>query len=280
MSKNTRGILVFCLIAFGIGWLNLLLIWLLMIRPAPDPQAAMLNPFLVVLAGPFAFAPAIAAFVVRRWVTREGFSDAGLRLRLRPSWPYYLCAFLFPLIVLPVALGVWALVRAGQPELSAPLLGTILPMLPMGLAMTPLLFGEEFGWRGYLQLRLAPERPLLSAIGTGLIWSVWHLPLLLMGFSDINYALAMLAHVVTAVLLSIFYGWLQVRSESVWPASLAHAVGNYVFIGSLGLLLSEIPSILAWGGYGAVGAAVLAALTITVGRFGARAPQQTDHVSS
>jgi membrane protease YdiL (CAAX protease family) len=279
MTKNTRGIVAFCAIAFGIAWLNLFLLWLLLVRPAPDAQAALQNPWLVILSGPHAFAPAIAAFVVRKWVTREGFADAGLRLRLRTGWPTYLCALLHPLVVLPIALAVWALVRAGQAELSAPLLRTVLPMLPTGLAMTPLLFGEEYGWRGYLQLRLAPGRPLLSAIGTGVIWSVWHFPMLMMGFSDINYPLVLLTHVLYAVLVSVFYGWLQVRSKSVWPASLAHAVGNYVILAPLGLWLAEMPSIFAGAGYGAVGAAVLALLVVALGRFHAGGMPQIEEVA-
>jgi membrane protease YdiL (CAAX protease family) len=279
MSKNTRGILVFCAIAFGIAWLNLLLLWLIVVRPAPDPQAALSNPFLPILIGPLAFAPAIAAFVVRKWVTREGFADAGLRLRLRTGWPTYLCALLHPLVVLPIALAVWAVVRAGQAELSAPLLRTVLPLLPTGLAMTPLLFGEEYGWRGYLQLRLAPGRPLLSAIGTGLIWSVWHVPMIVMGLSDVNYPLALLTHVLYAVLTSIFYGWLQVKSESVWPASLAHAIGNYVILAPLGLWLAEMPAIFAGMGYGAAGAAVLALLVIALGRSHGSGIRQIEAVS-
>ena len=59
----------------------------------------------------------------------------------------------------------------------------VVPQL-MGVAvlMTPLLWGEEFGWRGYLQLRLFPGRPVSAAIATGLIWAVWHYPLTLRGY--------------------------------------------------------------------------------------------------
>ena len=47
----------------------------------------------------------------------------------------------------------------------------LLCVLPVNaIFATPLLFGEEFGWRGYLQLRLFPDRPLLSAVVTGVIW--------------------------------------------------------------------------------------------------------------
>jgi uncharacterized protein len=38
---------------------------------------------------------AIDCFVVRKWITREGFGDAGLRPNLR-HWPLYLLALLWP----------------------------------------------------------------------------------------------------------------------------------------------------------------------------------------
>ena len=41
-----------------------------------------------------AFAPAVAGFIVRKWITREGFAGAGLRPNLR-KWPYYLVAWLY-----------------------------------------------------------------------------------------------------------------------------------------------------------------------------------------
>jgi membrane protease YdiL (CAAX protease family) len=40
-------------------------------------------------------------------------------------------------------------------------------LLITALLVTPILWGEEFGWRGYLQLRLLGQRPLLAAIATG-----------------------------------------------------------------------------------------------------------------
>jgi len=44
------------------------------------------------------------------------------------------------------------------------------------LIWTPILFGEEFGWRGYLQHRLAPKSPLLAAVLMGSIWGAGTMP--------------------------------------------------------------------------------------------------------
>ena len=42
-----------------------------------------------------ALAPAIASVVMRKWLTREGFADAGSRLNLR-QWRYYLARLQVP----------------------------------------------------------------------------------------------------------------------------------------------------------------------------------------
>ncbi len=267
MSKNTKGIIVFLLIAFAIAWLDLLAIGLVGWESPESAEPAQPDPLLVLLGLPVTFAPAIAAFVVRKWVTREGFADAGLKLNLRKRWRHYLVALIYPVIVLPTAVGLWALVSGGQPDLSALSPESLLPLPVMALVMTLFYFGEEFGWRGYLQLRLAPGRPLVAATLTGLIWGVWHYPFIFLGFSGYEDKLALLIHPINSVFISILYGWLQTRSGSVWPASLAHAVDNSIVSGILNLLIEDVPLIIAWGGFGMAGYAVLSLLVITWGRF-------------
>jgi len=42
----------------------------------------------------------------------------------------------------------------------------------LALLFTPILFGEEFGWRGFLQVKLLVDHPLYAAIATGVIWGI------------------------------------------------------------------------------------------------------------
>lgn len=92
---------------------------------------------------------------------------------------------------------------------------------------TPILWGEEFGWRSYLQLRLFPRCPLLAAIATGLIWGIWHFSLLVRRseFPAHPY-LSLAIYPVGTILYSVFLGWLRVRTGSVWAPSFAHAAIN------------------------------------------------------
>ena len=105
------------------------------------------------------------------------------------------------------------------------------------LIATPILWGEEFDWRDYLQVRLIGNRPLLGAILTGLIWGLWHIPINLRGYNFPDQPLlGMLVFTVSTIMLSIIFGWLRMRTGSIWSDSLAHSATNAVS-GSMTLLL-------------------------------------------
>ena len=246
--QNRKGVIAYLLIAFGMAWA----LWEIVIGLG----VSVTNPLVQIAILPGAFAPALATFIVRKWITREGFADAGLSLDLR-KWPYYIVAWLLPLAVVGCIIIAAALFGLGTPDLSLArgikylstlaggtpahvpshpwLLICVMPVT--ALFATPILFGEEFGWRGYLQLRLFPDRPVLSAVATGVIWGVWHYPLILRGFNFPDHRVAgMMIFTVSTVFISIIFGWLRLKTGSIWSTSLAHSATNAIG-GSLTVLL-------------------------------------------
>lgn len=106
-----------------------------------------------------------------------------------------------------------------------------------------------------MQIRLFQGRPLLAAVATGLIWGVWHYPLILAGYQYPNdRVLGLFVFPVGAVLLSIIFGWLQEA------ASLAHSAANVVggsllsllFLGGPAWIFFSYLGILAWIPLGAL----------------------------
>src|SRR6185312_9843328 len=90
MRKDVLGIATYLAIAFGMAWAA----WEIPLRLGLSIQSAWFQ--IPALIG--AFSPAVAGIVVRRFVTREGFADAGLEPFPR-KWLFYLAALLIPLAV-------------------------------------------------------------------------------------------------------------------------------------------------------------------------------------
>jgi uncharacterized protein len=256
-EATTRGIAVFLLIAIGGAWGVWAVAWLFgVLNTGASGQA-------FVAVG--AFFPALAAFVVRRWVTREGFADAGLQLHLRRGQRYYLFAWLSPLAVVAAIAGLAAVLALPfvHSDLSPVM---VLSAVGGALLIAPLFFGEEFGWRGYLQLRWFGHRPLLAAVLTGTVWGVFHYPLILVGFEGYeNPVVGLAIFPVFTVLQSVLQGWLRQRSGSIWTSCLAHSAANgiggsmtaYLFLGGGHFVLTSYAGVLAWIPLGVICAWIL-----------------------
>jgi membrane protease YdiL (CAAX protease family) len=271
MRTRTAGILSYLLIAFGGAWTVWILLWLLGVSAIRTSLQFQL------LSLPAEFAPALAAIIVRLWVGREGFADAGLKVHLRRKWRHYVFALVMPLFVVGAIVALAGLLRVDQPDFSlqralrmlspglvltpGTLMGLLLSPVILALVQTPILWGEEFGWRGYLQIRLLQSRPLLAAVATGGIWGVWHAPAIVLGYEQYsNVLLGLVTFPVLTVLLSILFGWLRARTGSIWSASLAHAAYNSIggtftgllFLGGADFTLVGSNGILAWIPLGAI----------------------------
>ncbi|MCF2571710.1 CPBP family intramembrane glutamic endopeptidase [Brevibacterium sp. UCMA 11754] len=95
-------------------------------------------------------------------------------------------------------------------------------------------FGEEVGWRGWLLTSLRPLGTWPALIIVGVIWGLWHAPLILLGYNFARPDITGLAFMVGGcIMLGILFGWLRLRTGSIWPAVAAHAALN----GSAGMLL-------------------------------------------
>jgi membrane protease YdiL (CAAX protease family) len=90
--------------------------------------------------------------------------------------------------------------------------------------------GEEIGWRGFLvpQLYKNTKNFTQTCLITGILWSLWHFPLLISGVylatMPLNSQLLLLVVSVTALTFPL--SWLRLKSGSVWPAVLLHASHN------------------------------------------------------
>ena len=183
--------------------------------------------------------PLVAVVLMMLVVTRDGYSRAGwARLGLhRPgvrAWP---AAVLVPLAVMTFAYGTLWATGALEFRTVAEINGQRLPLAlaPLEALATILIasltlsLGEELGWRGYLLPHLATLGTRRAAVLSGLLHACWHLPLILLTtlyHADGNRLIVLPLFVATVTVAGMFFGYLRLSTNSVWPASLAHSVHN------------------------------------------------------
>lgn len=94
----------------------------------------------------------------------------------------------------------------------------------LGLIIT---FGEEYGWRGYLQTELIRLGRVRGVFLLGVIWGVWHWPVIWMGYNFPGHpVLGSLAMVAFCIIFSYFLAYAVFKSQGVWTAAYLHALNN------------------------------------------------------
>lgn len=225
------------------------------------------------------------ASIVARVALREGVRDVSFRLGGAIGAQSLLIAWLFPVVVGFIAYGIawsagiaqWDPPAVEQVASAQSPLARMAARLGMALTVGQLISiitaaGEEFGWRGYMLTRLVVLRGAWALPLSGVIWGLWHLPLILSGIyaTGPNRWASALLFMVSITAAGVLIGWLRLRARSVWPAVLAHASWNVVIQnvfdwatpgtqagGSAAVWVGE-------SGYLVVGTMVLAAILVTV----------------
>lgn len=292
-----RNVLIFLTLAFGLSWLIALPLWL---------GEGLASAFFFVVAIGIMATPAIAALIVVFFIEKPARRAHALGL-----WPlgpagrflrYIALAIVVPVALILVALPIGALLgvypadfvtfsgfqevldaqleAAGSPPLPIPigvlvalqlvnvLIGAFINLIPA--------MGEELGWRGWLLPKLLPLGVLPAILLSGVIWGLWHAPLILLGY---NYPLApgwlgLAAMCGMCILIGAVFSWLRLRSGSVWAPALAHGAFNaaagfsIVFAAAGEVIDTTQATVLGWSGW--IVPLVLVVVLALTGQFSPR----------
>lgn len=127
--------------------------------------------------------------------------------------------------------------------------------------------GEEIGWRGFLLPRLLPLGKLRAYLLSGIIWGLWHAPLVLMGFAFPGYpVIGILLFIVFTTIIGVILNELALRYRSVILAGFGHGVFNSQAYG-IWKMIVPAPQPLLGGIPGLVGLVVLGVTATIVVRF-------------
>jgi uncharacterized protein len=260
-NLDLRRVLIFCGFAFAIS--GSAAIYVALTGGLTD---GMTGTTVLILAAWYMPGPALANLLTR-WVTGEGFGDLWLRPKLRQGWRAWVGAWFLPGLLTLAGIAVYFVVFPQHYdgslgtvqrllEQAAVQTGQVVPISPwafvalqtvQALLIAPLLnslasLGEEFGWRAYLQQKLMVLGWRQAMVWMGVIWGVWHWPILALGYNyGFDYPgapwLGMLAFVWFTFTFGTILGWLTLHGQSVWPAVIGH--GAFNGIAGLAVLFSQ-----------------------------------------
>lgn len=88
-------------------------------------------------------------------------------------------------------------------------------------------FGEEYGWRYYLQPVMQKRFGLKKGIfALGLAWAVWHIAVDFMYYTVEDGPLMFLSQIITCVSLAIFFGYAYMKTQNIWVPVILHYLNN------------------------------------------------------
>ena len=203
----------------------------------------------------YMFFPMATALALQA-IDKEKFNQSGL-VNFKISWPW-LVAWLLPVVMALVCIPVNGLMPGvtlqynaeqliGQyqvPEEQQELVREQLGQLPAWLMAVSTLFsgliagvsvnaiaafGEEYGWRNYLVHALREHKFWPAALLIGVVWGLWHFPLILMGHNYPNEPYwGVLLMVVFCVLAGVIELYFVLKTKSMIVAAVMHGTINAV----------------------------------------------------
>lgn len=203
----------------------------------------------------YMFFPMLTALVLQK-IDKEKFNHTGL-VNFKFSWAW-LVAWLLPVVMVFICIPVNGLmpgvelkynaeqlismgqIPEDQQELVreqlmampawAMLLITVFSGLITGVSINAFCaFGEEYGWRNYLVHALREKKFWPAALFIGVVWGIWHFPLILMGHNYPNEPeWGVLLMVVFCVLAGVLELYFVLKTKSMILAAIMHGTINAV----------------------------------------------------
>lgn len=238
--QDLKHVIVFCIIVFTITYLLEFWLWL-----SGGLKASFAT---VVLMGAM-YIPLISAVIVVKFIEHESLRKYGIS---KGKLKYYIYSLIYPLAVIALGLIFVAILGTTEIDFTLSKYKGMFPSFPsfeipiyliiINLALAPFInfipsLGEEYGWRGFLQPKLIEKYSLLKGLLlTGIIWGLWHAPVILMGYNYPSHPnlIGVTAFTIWTILVGFFLGCLRIKSKSVFPAALGHgAINAYIGLGAI-----------------------------------------------
>lgn len=203
----------------------------------------------------YMFIPLLSTFILQQFIYRESFKNIGFNFKW--TW-WYLFSIFIPIILNFFAFFIAILLPdvTFSPDMSGMIeryqklfteeqlnlmkeqiakvpgivffIGMILQTIFFGITInTVFAFGEEAGWRGFLLYNLKEKGFYFTSLITGLIWGLWHLPVVIQGHNYPEHKIAgVFMMILWTILLSPFFTFIVYKTGTVISAAIMHGVLN------------------------------------------------------
>lgn len=104
-------------------------------------------------------------------------------------------------------------------------------------------FGEEYGWRYFLQPMFQKRfGKRVGVILVGIVWGLWHMPLDFFYYTaDPSMGLiSVCAHQITCITLGIFFAYAYMKTGNIWVPTILHFLNNNLIAVLAGNVSEEI----------------------------------------
>ena len=217
----------------------------------------------LLLAGLYMPGPALATFVIQKYIYKEGFKQYGWTFDKKAiKW-----ILLTPLLFLALTILTFAIVgllgnthliigfgeldftqehfnlklrelardKIDLDTVEFPIIPPVLAFFAMLTQATiggstislPFMFGEEFGWRGLMLNETKGLGFLKANIFIGLVWGIWHLPAILMGHNYPHYPyFGIIMMTLFTISVAPLFAYARIKTKSILGSCMLHGMLN------------------------------------------------------
>ena len=209
----------------------------------------------MIFSAVYMFFPFLTALVLQA-IDKEKFNHTGL-VNFKVSWTWVV-AWLLPVVMVALCIFINGMMpgvelqynsdqlinqyhvpedqqemvreQMGQMPAYLVMIMTLVSGLIAGITVNAIAaFGEEYGWRNYLVGALREVKFWKAALFIGVVWGLWHFPLILMGHNYPNEPYwGVLLMVVMCILLGVIELYFVLKTKSMIVAAILHGTINAV----------------------------------------------------
>ena len=223
-KKEAKNLKIYFLLSFIIFWLLLALTGLIISMEAP---LLIQN----IMKNVCSWTPTFVIIIMFRrlypGISAKEYLRRNFKKQTKPI--IFIVSFLLQILLAALAVAAVFLINTDSLKNINFIAGSaVLPVLIMDLTSGAL--GEELGWRGYaLNILQKKYAPLSAGLLLGLVWGLWHLPLMILsGYAGVELVLYMAAFMLGIISFSVVITFFYNKSKNIFIAMWMHFWFNFL----------------------------------------------------